>query len=169
MGEFFEVAIKQGTLNDTYSFTPTLINQAVFSVLNSRSSEIQSTTITQIRSELTCRNIRTARAMSERGQQLQLRNRYSDKFEGTNYQIRDGVNWIKGRHNMKFGFESFFLNFRQLFLEAPGFTFSGVRSGDPIADFMLGAYDNLNVAFGRALITQDYTVFNSFSHRMNGK
>jgi len=40
MGENFEVAIKQGTLNDTYSFTPTLINQAVFSVLNSRSSEL---------------------------------------------------------------------------------------------------------------------------------
>jgi len=40
------------------------------------------------------------------------------------------------------------LNFRQVFIGSPGFAFTGARTGDPTADFMLGAFDNLNLNFG---------------------
>ena len=41
----FTVATKQATANDTYSFSPTLINQAVFSWLDSNSNEANNQTI----------------------------------------------------------------------------------------------------------------------------
>ena len=40
-------------------------------------------------------------------------------------------------------------------------TFDGSRSGDPIADFMLGAFDTTNVAFG-VRNTNAFTTYNSF-------
>ncbi len=40
-------------------------------------------------------------------------------------------------------------------------TFDGIRSGDPIADFMLGTFDTTNVAFGLRN-TNAYSTFNSF-------
>jgi hypothetical protein len=162
MGENFDVATKQGTLNDTYTFTPTLINQAIFSVLNSTSSELQSKTITPTSLGINLPQYTPGGAVSVKiGNSLTLGTGIPTQFLGTNYQIRDSINWIKGRHNFKFGFESLFLNFRQLFIEPPSFTFSGVRSGDPMADFMLGAYDTANVAFGQR-DNNDYTTFNSF-------
>ena len=39
------VSTKQATINDTYSFSPTLINQAVFTVLDSNSNEQNNQTI----------------------------------------------------------------------------------------------------------------------------
>ena len=40
------------------------------------------------------------------------------------------------------------LQFRQVFIGSPSFTFTGAQSGDPVADFMLGAFDNLSLNFG---------------------
>jgi hypothetical protein len=162
VGENFDVATKQGTLNDTYTFTPNLINQAIFSVLNSSSSQLESKTLTP--SSL---GINMPQYVPTGGVGINVANDFNlgtgtpTQFLGTNYQIRDSLSWIKGRHSFKFGFESLFLRFRQLFLEAPSFTFSGAQSGDPIADFMLGAYDSLNVYFGQR-DNNDYTTFNSF-------
>ena len=58
------------------------------------------------------------------------------------------MNWIKGRHNFKFGFELLHLQFEQIFIGSPGFSFNGTRSGDPLADFMLGAFSSLSLDFG---------------------
>jgi hypothetical protein len=162
VGENFEVATKQGTVNDTYTFSPTLINQAIFSVLNSTSSELESKTITPTSLGINLPQYTPSGAVSVTvANDFTLGTGIPTQFFGTNYQIRDSINWIKGRHNFKFGFESLFLNFRQLFIEPPSLSFTGVRSGDPIADFMLGAYDTTNVAFGQR-DNDDYTTFNSF-------
>jgi hypothetical protein len=60
---------------------------------------------------------------------------------GENWQVSDGLTWVKGRHNFKFGAD---LYDRAWVLETayldPGvFAFNGTITGNPAADFMLGA------------------------------
>lgn len=162
IGENFNVGTKQGTINDTYTFSPTVINQAIFSVLNSTSSELESKTIDP--SQL---GINMPQYLPNGGVSVNVASGFTlgsgtpTQFLGTSYQISDSLTWIKGRHSFKFGFESLFLNFRQLFIGPPNFTFSGVQTGDATADFLLGAFDSSNVAFGQR-DNNDYTTFNSF-------
>lgn len=162
IGENFNVGTKQGTLNDTYTFSPTLINQAIFSVLNSTSSELENKTIDPSQFGINMPQYLPAGAVSVNvASGFTLGSGTPTQFLGTNYQIKDSLTWIKGRHSFKFGFESLLLNFRQLFIGPPNFSFTGVQTGDPMADFMLGAYDSLNVSFGQR-DNNDYTTFNSF-------
>lgn len=162
IGESVAVASRQGTINDTHAFSPSLINQATFSVLNSASNQLQSKTIDPTTLGITMPQYVPTGAVSVNvGNNFTLGSGFTTRFSGTNYQIRDSLNWVKGRHNFKFGFESLLLSFRQVFIGSPGFTFSGVRSGDPVADFMLGAFDSLSLDFG-IRDNQAYTTYNSF-------
>lgn len=161
----FSVSTKQATLNDVYSFSPTLINQAIVSVLDSRSSEANNQTINP-----TSLGINLPQYLPNGGLIVDIGGGGSDvalssnsptAFSGVSYQVRDNVTWVKGPHSLKFGFESLRLNFRQVFIEAPTISFDGVRSGDPFADFLLGAFDTTNVAFG-IRDTNASSTFNSF-------
>lgn len=161
----FTVSTKQATVNDTYSFSPSLINQAIFSVLDSRSNEQNNETINP-----TSLGINLPQYLPNGGIFVNIGGGGSDvalgtniptTFSGISYQIRDNLTWITGRHTLKFGFESLRLNFHQTFIEAPTMTFDGIRSGDSFADFMLGAFDTTNVAFG-VRDTNAYSWFNSF-------
>jgi carboxypeptidase family protein len=142
----------QFTLNDTYTFSPTLINQAIFTRLSTPS----------LRSPEEGKNI-TPRDLGINMDQYSPPGAVSVDVSGffrlgssgvpvsflsTDYQFKDNLNWIKGRHNFKFGYEILRLSFRQTFLGPPGFDFNGSRSGHPMADFILGAYDSLGVGFG---------------------
>ena len=62
---------------------------------------------------------------------------------------------------MKFGYEILKLHFYQAYIYPPSISFSGVRSGDPNADLLLGAYDTTTVAFGLA-VNDNRTAYNSF-------
>jgi hypothetical protein len=161
----FSVVTKQATLNDTYSFSPSLINQAVFSVLDSNSSEANNQTINPSSLGVNLPQYLPNGGMifniGGGGSDVSLSSDTPTAFTGISYQIRDDLTWIKGRHSFKFGFEVLPLSFRQIFIEAPSMTFDGIRSGDPIADFMLGAFDTTNVAFG-VRDTNAFTTFNSF-------
>ncbi len=161
----FSVATKQGTVNDTYSFTPNLINQAVFSVLDSYSNEFNNQTINPsalgINLPQYLPNGAPVLNIGGGGSDVSLSSNTPTAFTGVSYQIRDDLSWIKGRHSFKFGFESLLLNFHQIFIEQTSLNFDGSRSGDPIADFMLGAFDTTNVAFG-VRNTNAYTTYNSF-------
>ncbi len=161
----FSVITKQATINDTYSFSPTLINQAIFSVLDSYSNEANNQTINP-----TTLGINLPQYLPNGGLVINIGGGGSDvalssntptAFTGTSYQIRDDLTWIKGKHTFKFGFESLPLNFHQIFIETPSIAFDGIRSGNPFADFMLGTFDTTNVAFG-IRNTNAYTFYNSF-------
>ena len=82
-------------------------------------------------------------------------------FSGINWQLADNLTWMKGLHSMKFGFETLKLHFYQAYIFPPSISFSGVRSGDPNADLLLGAYDTTTVAFGLA-VNDNRTAYNSF-------
>ena len=156
---------KQGTLNDTYTFSPTLINQAIFSVLDSNSNQANDKTIDPsslgINLPQYLPNGGLTVNIGAGGSDVLLGSSIPTKFVGVSYQFRDDLSWIKGRHSLKFGFESLLLNFRQIFIEAPSITFDGIRTGGAMADFMLGAFDSTSVAFGLR-DTNAYTTFNSF-------
>lgn len=165
IGTDFNVNTKEGAVNDTYTFTPTLINQAIFSVLNSNSSEANNRTVDPsslgINLPQYLPNGGMVVAIGAGGSDVGLSSSTPTQFLGLNYQFRDNLNWIKGRHSLKFGFETLKLNFQQIFIETPSITFDGIRSGDPVADFMLGAFDSTSVAFG-VRNTNAYTTYNSF-------
>jgi hypothetical protein len=149
IGETFKQDTRQFTMNDTYTFSPTLLNQAIFTMLRTTSDEHETKTIDPIDLGINMpQYLPTGAVTVDVANNFNLGSGFTTKFFNTNWQFRDSLNWIKGRHNFKFGYELLYLNFRQVFIGSPNFSFTGSRSGDPVADFMLGAFDSLNVNFG---------------------
>jgi hypothetical protein len=60
---------------------------------------------------------------------------------GENWQVSDGVAWLKGRHNFRFGVDLYDRAWilKTAYLDPGNFSFNGTITGDPAADFMLGA------------------------------
>jgi hypothetical protein len=84
-----------------------------------------------------------------------LRSGSRDKFISNTYQIKNDVNYIRGRHTWKFGFEYMDIGWFQSWLSPPSFNFVGNRTGagsgprgDALADFLLGSYESLRVDAG---------------------
>jgi len=136
-------------LNDTYAFSPTLLNQATGAMLRTTSDDINDKNIPMSELGINMPQYQEPGAVGVNvGDDFALGSGYVTRFWNTNWQFRDTLSWIKGRHNFRFGYEYLHLNFRQAWIGPPGFTFNGSRSGDHVADFMLGAFDNLGHNFG---------------------
>jgi hypothetical protein len=166
VGQTYGIKQQDGVVNDIYTFTPSLINQAIFSVLNSTSIQAESTSISNSSLGINLPNYLTGFSPSGAvnvnvGNNFTLGGGAIAQFHGINWQLGDSLSWIKGRHSMKFGFETLKLHFYQAYIYPPSISFSGVRSGDPNADLLLGAYDTTTVAFGLA-VNDNRTAYNSF-------
>jgi hypothetical protein len=166
MGQNYTIKQQDGVVNDIYTFTPTLLNQALFSVLNSTSNQAESTTISNESLGIDLPNYLTGFSPSGAvnvnvGNNFTLGGGSVTQFSGINWQFGDNLSWTKGRHNMKFGYEILKLHFYQAYIYPPSISFSGVRSGDPNADLLLGTYDTTTVAFGLA-VNDNRTAYNSF-------
>ncbi len=149
IGESLTQHTNQFTLNDTYTFSPRLLNQATMAMLRTTSDEINSNTILNSDLGINMPQYQTPGGVSVNvGGNFALGSGYVTRFWNTNWQFKDSLSWIKGKHNFKFGYELLHLDFRQAWIGPPGFNFTGSRSGDPTADFMLGAFDNLGTPFG---------------------
>jgi TonB dependent receptor-like, beta-barrel len=163
ISESFEQNTRHFTLSDTYTFSPSLLNQFTGTMLRTTSNQLQTRTINP--SELGInmpQYVPTGAVSVDVGGNFNLGSGFTTRFLNTNWQFKDSLNWIKGRHNFKFGYELLHLNFRQIFIGSPGFTFNGARSGDPTADFLLGAFDSLSLNFGvrdTDVITDAHSVF----------
>lgn len=77
------------------------------------------------------------------------------KFVSNTYQLQDNFSWMRGRHTFKAGVEAMSLSFFQSFLGPPAFSYNGQRTGagaaargDSLADFLLGAYQQLGITNG---------------------
>ena len=58
---------------------------------------------------------------------------------------------VRSAHTFKWGYEGQYVNFDLIRGNgARSATFTGTRSGNPMADFMLGAFDNVSHGFGAA-------------------
>lgn len=73
------------------------------------------------------------------------------EFDQEAYSFHEAMSWTRGNHVFKYGTEFFRLSFLQGFLSPPSFSFNGVRSGDAMLDFMMGAWRNNSIGFGRRL------------------
>ena len=168
------IKTQNGVINDIYSFSPTLINHGIFSVLNSTTNEANNETHTNASLGLNLPQYTpTGSIVANVGNQFILDSGYAIIFSGINYQFSDNLSWTKGRHSLEFGYELLKLHFFQSYIAPVVFSFSGVRtqnpnppanappSGDPVADFLLGAYDNLTLNFG-VRVNDDRTAYNSF-------
>jgi hypothetical protein len=69
-------------------------------------------------------------------------------FTNNNWQFRDGANWVRGRHYLKFGGELLHLHFRQIFLGPPTANFNGTLTGSEFADFLIGSFYSYTGGFG---------------------
>jgi TonB dependent receptor-like, beta-barrel len=149
IGVAFRQDTRQFTLNDTYTFSPTLLNQAIFTMLRTTSDGSDTKTIDPIDLGINMPQYVPVGAISvDVGGNFNLGSGGTGRFWNTNWQFKDSLSWIRGSHNFKVGYELLYLNFRQFFIGPPNFVFTGSRSGDPVADFMLGAFDNLGLGFG---------------------
>ncbi len=144
-------------INHNYTLSPTLLNQLTLGY--TRSYSLSLPTVARLPSEL---NIAGMPAYTDGGSpqfnvagRINLRSGGPVKFISNVYQIQEHVNWIRNRHTFKFGFEHLDIGFFQAFLGPPTFSFNGQRTGagvatrgDPMADFLLGAYQQLPVTNG---------------------
>jgi hypothetical protein len=136
-------------LNDTHTFSPTLLNQFAFTYLHTPSDQVQTRTIDPIDLGINMpQYVPTGAVTLDVGGNFTVGSGFTTRFFSKNFQFRDTLSWIRGRHSFKMGYEVMRLQFRQVFIGSPGFFFSGARSGDPVADFMMGAFDNLSLNFG---------------------
>jgi hypothetical protein len=149
-------SLVQGThsvaVNDTYAFSPNLINQFVASYLRSTSNDFNTQTRTPESLGMNLPMYTTSGAPDFNvGDMFDLGTGYIARFASHNWQFRDTLSSMRGRHGFKFGGEFMRLQFLQDWNGPTSFYFSGSRAGDPVADFLLGAYDNLFLDFGQRL------------------
>lgn len=162
MGENFQVRTQDTVINDIYNFSPSLLNQATFSVLNSTSSEVEEKTVAPDAFGINMPQYAPTGSVTVNvANQFTLGSGNPTEFSGLNFQFADNLSWSKGRQSFKFGYQMLKFHFDQSYISPPSISFTGVRSGDPTADFILGAYDTTNVAFGLA-INDDSTIYHSF-------
>lgn len=139
-----------GTINDTYSFSPSLLNQFTVSYLRTVSLLKSDKTITPTTMGVNAPLYAEAGALNVHvGSLFYFMGGWGRVwFRNHNWQFRDAVTWTKGRHNVKFGGEWLTLAFDQIWLGPGSVTFSGSESGNEIADFLLGAYYQYSGGFG---------------------
>ena len=150
--------VYQVNLSDTYTFSPTLLNQATVSFLRTTTDRGNDHNIDpkSLGINLPVYNPTGGVSISVSGR-FNLTSAGTTQFFNDSWQFRDSLSKIHGRHNFKFGYELLRLGFHQIFIGSPNFAFTNSRSGDATADFMLGAFDNLGHGFGiRDTDTQTY-------------
>ena len=158
MGENFVQSTHHVVINDTYTIRPTLLNQFAFTYLDTPSNQLQNQTIDPQTFGIDMpQYVPTGSVSVNVGDNFTLGSGFTTRFYSKNAQFRDTVSWIRGRHNFKFGYELLRLQFRQLFSGSPGIGFTCSRSGDPVADFMLGAFDNIRSTSASATRTPSRT------------
>ena len=149
IGEMFDQKTQQLAINDTVTFSPTLINQFTFGFLNTPSNQLQSETIDPQTLGINMpQYVPTGAVTVDVADSFTLGSGFTTRFKSRNFQFKDTMSWIRGKHSFKFGYEMLRLQFQQIFIGSPSIAFTGARTGDPTADFLLGAYDNINVNFG---------------------
>jgi hypothetical protein len=138
-------------VNDTHSFSPTLINEATFSFMYAKS---EGGSVKQLAPRSLGVNI--DEGTDKRGATFNVTGGPSLSFPQVtynlykHYQARDVATWIHDRHTLRFGVEIFQAKFDYLLSLVRDFTFSGSRTGNATADFMLGAFDQAQIEFGTA-------------------
>jgi hypothetical protein len=139
-----------GTINETFTASPTLVNQVTVNFLRTSSLSTTSKLVDPISmginsplyAETGAPNITVGSLFSFGGGSGRV------VFTNNNFQVHDAVTWVRGRHNFKFGGEWLHMHFRQIFLSPPTMNFNSTRTGSEFADFLVGAFYQFSGGFG---------------------
>ncbi len=139
-------------VSSTYTFSPTFLNEASFSFLHADSN-----TEPDRQFDPRSLGINLPAGSSGEGLSFSLTGAFSLNNinpVGQNYRNwhgRENMTWIRGRHTFKWGYEMHYVDWvlDKRLMQDRSMTFSGARSNNSTADFLLGAYDQLTVIFGQ--------------------
>ncbi len=143
---------KNYSLTSTYTFTPALLNEATIDYMHASSSDAPNKVYAP-----SALGIGVPAGSSGESISVNVQGRFNlatvdpNAQDYINWHFRDSMSWIHGRHTIKWGYEVYKIDFtlNSKFTQTRSVTFSGVRSGNAMADFLLGAFDQLNVGFGQ--------------------
>jgi Carboxypeptidase regulatory-like domain/TonB dependent receptor-like, beta-barrel len=137
-------------LNDTYTFRPDLVNQAVVAFLRTTSTyhDVRTDVPTDEGINMPQYSPNGTTGISVAGS-FSLQGGGFNLFKNNNLQFRDTLTWIHGRHEIKAGGEVLKMHFLQRFIGPPGFSFeNGTGTGDAFANYLLGDFSTLSISFG---------------------
>jgi len=144
------VDTKDYSITSTYAFKPTLLNELTVDYMHASSVDKADTNYPPSSFGINL-------AEGSQGEDLSITVTGAFSLSAVtpagqdyrNWHGRDSMSWIHGRHTMKWGYEisrvAFFLNSNA---NSRGSTFSGVATGNGIADYMLGYFDTTTVRNG---------------------
>ena len=149
LGTFTNQQTTMGVLNATSTISPSLLNQFTATFLRVVHESNADNTVTHDKIGVTMPFYPPTGRLGVSitgGPNFGSRSIYV--HVSNNWQFRDQVSWTRGRHNFKFGGEWLHLTNLQIFLGATSMSFNGSRTGDPTADFLLGAFRTVSGGFG---------------------
>ena len=143
--------VNQFGVSDTHIFGPRLVNELTFSYLTSRSG---GGAVTQILPRDQGVNVNPGN--DGRGMSYSVSGSVNLSYPGINaqdyvsWQIRDAMTFNVGNHTLKWGYEFIKPIFEFNLALTRSASFTGTRTGNATADFMIGAFDNSTMEFGIA-------------------
>lgn len=140
------------SVSSTYTISPSLLNQATFDHLHVTSLDLARESITP-----QTLGINLPPGLHGEGVSLSVQGRFNlapvnpNGQDYTNWHFRDSMSWIKGRHTLKWGYEMHRViwTLNNQYTQTRSATFTGIGAGNPMADFLLGRFDQVNVLFGQ--------------------
>jgi hypothetical protein len=148
LGSYLDQGTTKATLNDTYTFSPTVLNQATLTFLRSASNSDVTDTVTHDEIGVNLPFYPESGRLGVSIGDISFGSGSRVLFVSNNWQFRNQTTWTAGRHNLKFGGEWLHLTFLQIFLGSTSMSFNGSRTGDPMADFLIGTFTQTNGGFG---------------------
>jgi hypothetical protein len=143
--------VNQFGVSDTHIFNPRLVNEVTVSYLTSRSG---GSALTQVTPREQGVNINIG--PDGRGMSYSVSGGVNLSYPGVNtqdyvsWQLKDTTTFTMGNHTLKGGYEFIRPVFEFNLALTRSASFAGTRTGDPLADFMIGAFDNATIEFGIA-------------------
>ena len=143
--------VNQFGVSDVHVFSPRLVNEVTFSYLTSKSG---GGAVTQIAPREQGVNVDVGN--DGRGMSYSISGSINLTYPGINtqdyysYQLKDTMTYNVGNHTLKWGYEFIRPVFEFNLALNRNANFQGTRTGNAIADFMIGAFELSTIEFGIA-------------------
>ena len=143
--------VDQVAVSDTHIFSPRLVTETTVSYLTSRSG---GGAVTQIAPRDQGVNVNVGN--DGRGMSYSISGGINLSYPGintqdyTSWQVKNTTTYNVGNHTLKWGYEFIRPVFEFNLALTRSANFQGTRTGDPTADFMIGAFENATMEFGIA-------------------
>jgi hypothetical protein len=146
------VDTKSYSVTSTYTFSPTLLSQATFDYIHATSSTVP----TQYYPPESM-GIKVPAGINGEGVSVSVQGLFSvspinpNGHDYRNWHFRQSTSWIRGRHTLKWGYELHKVDWvlNSFYTQGRSVSFTSVNSGNAMADFLLGRFDQFNLTFGQ--------------------